>query len=168
MHHCEFLTKQGKLNRKNYDKILSNVQDVYNQKILIVGLGDIGKRIASTCKAMEMEIFAVKKNLNSIPNFVKKTYKISQLVKAVKNKDYVINLLPLTNATKNIFNNKIFRSMKKTSFFINVGRGGTVNEKDLLSAIKRKKICGTALDVLECEPIKNNSPLLKQSNIIIT
>ena len=168
VHYCQSLKKEKKLNRKNFDKILYNIQDVYNQKILIVGLGDIGKNIASTCNSMNMDVFAIKKKINSSPRFIKKTFAIYNLSKAVKNMDYVINLLPLTNLTKNVFNKKIFRLMKKTSFLINVGRGGTVNEKDLLNAIKNKIICGAALDVLEEEPIKKNSPLLKESNLIIT
>ena len=168
VHYCQTLREESKLNRKNFDKISANIQDVYNQKILIVGLGNIGRKIASTCRAMEMEVFAVKQKINIAPNFVKKIYKLKELRKAVKNKDYVINLLPLTNKTKNIFNKKIFMSMKKTSFFVNVGRGGTVNEKDLLNALKSKKICGAALDVILQEPIKNDSPFLKQKNVILT
>ena len=168
VHHCQFLKKKNKLNRRNFDKILFNIQDVYNQKILIVGLGDIGKNIATTCNAMNMEVYAVKKKVNLVPTFIKKTFTISNLSKAVKDIDYIVNLLPLTILTKNVFNKKIFRLMKKTSFFINVGRGGTVNEKDLFTAIKNKIICGAALDVLEKEPIKKNLPLLKESNVIIT
>jgi phosphoglycerate dehydrogenase-like enzyme len=117
---------------------------------------------------MEMEVFAVKQKINIAPNFVKKIYKLKELRKAVKNKYYVINLLPLTNKTKNIFNKKIFMSMKKTSFFVNVGRGDTVNENDLLNALKRKNFCGAALDVMVQEPIKDDSPFLKQKNVIFT
>ena len=58
------------------------------------------------------------------------------LLLAVKNKDFVVSLLPLTDETKNIFNKKIFNAMKKNSIFINVGRGGTVNEKDLVNILR--------------------------------
>lgn len=168
VHYCNFLKKKGILNRKNFDKILPNIQDVYKQKILIVGFGDIGKKIASTCRSMNMEVYAIKKNINKSSKLVKKFFKISKLKDAVFDKDFIINLLPYTDRTKNIFNNKIFRAMKKTSFLINAGRGGTVNEKDLLKAVNKKMFFGAALDVLESEPIKKSSPLLKNPNIIIT
>ena len=58
--------------------------------------------------------------------------------------------------------------MKKNSIFINVGRGGTVNENDLLNALKTKKILGAGLDVVTNEPIKSDSPLLRLKNVLIT
>ena len=54
--------------------------------------------------------------------------------------------------------------MKKNTIFINVGRGDTVNEKDLIDVIKRKKILAAGLDVVKSEPIKNNSKLLSDDN----
>lgn len=168
VHHCQSLKVEKKLNRKNFDKISENIQDVFNQKILIVGLGGIGKKMTKICKAMGMEISVIKKNANTVPSFIKKVLKLGNLKEAVKDIDYVVNILPLTEKTNNIFNKNIFKSMKKTSFFINVGRGGTVNEKDLLSAIKTNKILGAALDVMKEEPVKIKSPFLKQKNVIIT
>ncbi len=168
VHHCQSLKVEKKLNRKNFDKISENIQDVFNQKILIVGLGGIGKKIAKICKAMGMEISVIKKNANTVPSFIKKVLKLSNLKEAVKDVDYVVNVLPLTEKTNNIFNKNIFKSMKKTSFFINVGRGGTVNEQDLLSAIKAKNLLGAALDVMKEEPVKIKSPFLKQKNVILT
>ena len=68
--------------------------------------------------------------------------------------------MPLTDETEKVFNKKIFNAMKKNSIFINVGRGGTVNEKDLLN-ILRKKIFGAGLDVVEKEPIKKQFAFFK-------
>ena len=90
------------------------------------------------------------------------------MIGAVKNKDFVVSLLPLTDETKNIFNKKIFNAMKKNSIFINVGRGGTVNEKDLVNILRRKKILGAGLDVVSKEPIESNSPFLNMKNVIVT
>ena len=58
--------------------------------------------------------------------------------------------------------------MKETSFFINVGRGKTVVEDDLIEALKSNTIAGAGLDVFEKEPLSKNSPLWKLKNVIIT
>ena len=76
--------------------------------------------------------------------------------------------MPLTDETEKVFNKKVFNAMKKNSIFINVGRGGTVNEKDLLNALRKKKIFGAGLDVVEKEPIKSNSPFLSMNNVMVT
>jgi phosphoglycerate dehydrogenase-like enzyme len=168
VHYCNFLKNEKKLNRFNFDKISEDIQDVYGQNILIVGLGEIGLKIAKTCNALEMNVSSVKKNIKKIPSFIRKNYKLNNLKKAVKDKDFIVSLLPLTDKTRKIFDKKIFSTMKKNSIFINVGRGGTVNENDLLNALKTKKILGAGLDVVTNEPIKSDSPLLRLKNVLIT
>ena len=58
--------------------------------------------------------------------------------------------------------------MKPDSYFINVGRGQSVNEYDLIESLKNKQIMGAALDVFSKEPLSNNSPLWEMKNVIIT
>ena len=110
---------------------------------------------------MGMEIFIIKrKPIKKIKNF----YKLSNLYNAVKNKDFIINLLPNEKGTREIFNYKIFKNMSKKSFFINLGRGETVNEKDLEKTVKKNLISGVALDVVKNEPLKK---ILIYLNIIM-
>ena len=151
--------------RNFYNKIYHNMNDVFEKKILFVGYGNIAKNIAKVCKSLGMQIFVVKK---IIDKKLKNSYDINNLHKAVVKKDFVVNLLPSTKKTKEIFNFKIFKNMHKESFFINLGRGETVNEKDLEKTIKKKYIAGAGLDVVQNEPIKKNFSLLKYNNIIIT
>jgi phosphoglycerate dehydrogenase-like enzyme len=115
---------------------------------------------------MGMEVFAIKRNKKKMKGI--KLYSINNLKKVAKGKNYVVNLLPYTKETTKIFDITFFSQMDKNSFFINVGRGETVNEADLLTAIKRKFFLGAALDVVENEPIKTNSRLLRFKNIIVT
>ena len=168
-HYCNFLRAEKKLNRFHFDKISNSIQDVYFQSILIVGLGEIGNKIAKVCNSLGMKIFAIKKkSVMKKPKYVKKIFQLKKLKKAVSGKDYIVNLLPVTNKTKNIFNKNIFNSMKKNSIFINVGRGGTVNERDLLKVLKKNRISGAGLDVMVNEPISMKSSFLKLKNVIIT
>ena len=115
------------------------MNDVFGKKILFVGYGNIAKKISKVCRSLGMEIFIVKRKIKK--NF-KNAYSLKNLNKAVKNKDFVINLLPSTKNTKEIFNLKVFKNMSKSSFFLNLGRGETVNEKDLERIIKKDLISG--------------------------
>jgi phosphoglycerate dehydrogenase-like enzyme len=81
---------------------------------------------------------------------------------------FVINLLPLTTQTKSIFNKKVFGKMKNNSYFINVGRGQTVVEEDLIEALRSKTILGCALDVFNVEPLSKESELWSMDNVLIT
>ena len=161
-----YLKNKKRLNRDFYNHIAKNIQNVFGQKILFVGFGGIAKKISKVCKAMNMEIFAIKKNKKKIKGI--KLFSINKLKKVAKGKNYIVNLLPYTKETKNIFDIKFFSQMDKNSFFINAGRGETVNEADLLTAIKRNFFLGAALDVVENEPIQANSRLLRFKNIIVT
>ena len=160
------LKEKNKLSRNFYNIITNSIQNVFYQKIIFVGFGGIAKKISKICKSMDMKIYGIKKNKKKIKGI--SFYKLSELQHAVKNKDYVINLLPFTHETKKIFNKKIFGKMKKNSFFINVGRGETVDEKDLIDVLKKKKILGAGLDVVQNEPIQKDSKLLNLDNLIIT
>jgi phosphoglycerate dehydrogenase-like enzyme len=82
--------------------------------------------------------------------------------------DVVVSALPLIPATTNLFDAKMFARMKKTAFFINVGRGGSVVTDDLVAALNSGTIAGAGLDVTEPEPLPKDHPLWKAKNIIIT
>lgn len=86
----------------------------------------------------------------------------------LKESDYLSLHCPFIAETKHRFAKKEFESMKKTSFLINVARGGVVNGEDLYHALKNGIIFGAALDVLEIEPPDADNPLLEMENVVIT
>ena len=143
-------------NRTTFDQSFENIQDVFGQSCLIAGFGEIGQKISSACAALGMEVSTIRKNAEGTPSWVKKVYSVNQLPQAVRKVDYVINILPLVSETRHIYNAEVFYNMKKTAFFINVGRGDSVVEKDLLQALKTRTIAGAGLDVFQfrklCRP----------------
>ena len=80
--------------------------------------------------------------------------------------DYVVLMTPLTPDTFHIIGEKEFKMMKKTSIFINVSRGQTVDEQALIRALQDGEIYGAGLDVFETEPVDQNNPLLKMRNVV--
>ena len=136
--------------------------------MLVVGLGHIGSEVARLASSFRANVIAVKQNLNNKPDFVDRLYSIDQLEQALPNADFVVLTLPLTHKTRYLFDMKKFRLMKKSSILINIGRGGLVNEKELIEALDKKIIAGAALDVTEEEPLPKESPLWDMENAIIT
>jgi phosphoglycerate dehydrogenase-like enzyme len=82
--------------------------------------------------------------------------------------DVVVSALPLIPSTTNLFDAKMFARMKKTAYFINVGRGGSVVTDDLVKALNDGIIAGASVDVSEPEPLPPDHPLWKARHVIIT
>ncbi|HTN11641.1 MAG TPA: C-terminal binding protein [Acetobacteraceae bacterium] len=82
--------------------------------------------------------------------------------------DFVSMHAPATPEAQGMLTAKQFRKMKKTGFFLNVGRGPTVKEADLIQALEEKWIAGAGLDVLEVEPPRQDNPLLAMKNVIFS
>ena len=157
------LRNKKSLDRKNFDLYFENITNLKNQKILICGYGDVGSKLSKFLELMGMEIYTISRSKSS----PYKNFRLDNLKSIISEVKYIVNLLPLNNETEYIFNDQIFQKMDK-AYFINVGRGKTVDETALLQAIDKKNIIAAALDVFESEPLNNNSMLLKNQNIYIT
>ena len=163
------LRDQGQLSRSSFDQYSNNLTDLNGDQILIVGYGRIGKKLGRILSLLGTHISVVKNDKNKgIDDFIENVFSLDQLEIAVKNKSFVINLLPLTKNTFEIFDKKIFKSMDKKTFFLNLGRGQTVNEKSLIYYLKNKYIAGAALDVFYNEPLSSNSELLILDNTLLS
>lgn len=135
--------------------------------LVIVGAGQIGSEVARLASAFEMRILAVRRSGEPLKE-AEITYPVSRLDEALREADFVVNILPLTDETRHIFNAERFAQMKKTASFINVGRGATVKTADLLDALASGAIGGAGLDVFEEEPLPADHPLWTAPNVIVT
>ena len=138
---------------RNFQKF--NVAELPDQTIGIVGYGNIGKEVGRLARLFRMKILVV-------------TSKNGNLNDLLKSSDYVVNCLPLTSNTLHFFDRTKLSKMKNSAFFINIGRGKTVDEKALIDTLKSGKIAGAGLDVTEVEPLPKSSPLWKLDNVILT
>jgi len=82
--------------------------------------------------------------------------------------DVIVNALPLTEKTRGLIDARFFAAARRGSYFINVGRGGTVATDDLLAALESRQIAGAGLDVTDPEPLPSEHPLWAMNNVIIT
>jgi len=141
--------------------------DLQGKTLGIVGLGRIGKTLAKRAKAFDMKIIYYNRKQISKANEKKLGVKYTTFNKLITQSDIISIHVPHTDETNQMFNMKIFRKMKKTSFLINTSRGKVVNEKDLVIALKQKIIGGAGLDVFETEPISKKHPFFKLENIVL-
>jgi phosphoglycerate dehydrogenase-like enzyme len=91
-----------------------------------------------------------------------------QLADLLGEADHVLDALPLAPGTEGYFDARTFAAMKPTATFLNVGRGGTVVETDLIEALRAGAIGGAALDVYEVEPLPSDSPLWMLPNVVVS
>jgi len=141
--------------------------DLQGKTLGIIGLGRIGKTLAKRAKAFDMKIIYHNRKQISKTDEKKLDVKYTTFNKLIAQSDIISIHVPHTDETNQMFNMKIFRKMKKTSFLINTSRGKVVNEKDLAVALKQKIIGGAGLDVFETEPISKNHQFLKLENIVL-
>ncbi|WP_459910775.1 hydroxyacid dehydrogenase [Desulfotomaculum defluvii] len=155
--------KQGNWNRKLWTR-----EEIYGKTLGLIGVGEIGARLASRAKAMGMNVLGFDPFL---PPYELACTDIgvcmTSLEKVLAESDYVSLHVPLNDKTRNLINKDSLSTMKKTSYIINTARGGVINEEDLYEALKANTIAGAALDVLAKEPPTGNK-LLELDNVILT
>jgi len=137
--------------------------ELNNKKWGIIGLGEIGKKVAQIASAFGCEVSYYStsgKNNNS-------NYKRVELDELLKNSDIISIHAPLNENTKNLLNKNNLDLIKKGAILLNLGRGGIVNEEDLAEIIDKKDFFA-GFDVFTKEPIYKNNPLLNVKNIILT
>jgi phosphoglycerate dehydrogenase-like enzyme/glyoxylase-like metal-dependent hydrolase (beta-lactamase superfamily II) len=144
------------------------LQRLRGKTMLVVGLGGIGTEVARLASAAEMRVTGIRSSRRSGPPFVDQVGLTEDLGEFAAEADVVVNCLPMTPDTADIFDAAIFHLMKPTAFFVNVGRGGTVDTEALVSALVKGEIAGAGLDVTDPEPLPAEHPLWKAPNIIIT
>lgn len=144
------------------------INELAGQTVCIVGMGAIGERIAMLCKAFEMKVFGVVRNPDRTHISVDKFVSSSDLPSLLPESDFVVNCLPGTDETKHLFNSELFTKFKKGSFFVNIGRGTTVDETALIKSLQKGPLQGAGLDVFETEPLPQDSKLWEMANVIIT
>jgi phosphoglycerate dehydrogenase-like enzyme len=134
----------------------------------IVGLGQIGSEIARRALAFKMRVLAVDPLQTQAPPGVEALWKPERLPELLGQSDFVVVAAPHTPQTYKLFSRAQFQQMKRTAYFINIGRGAIVDLADLTAALQAGEIAGAGLDVFEKEPLPGDHPLWKLENVILT
>jgi len=155
-----------KLKSSVWDKKSFKGVEVLNKTLGVVGLGKIGRRVASYALGMGMKVIAY-------DPFVTAEYakamgiELGDLDTVYSKADFITFHVPKNKDTQNMVNAQTIAKMKKGVRLVNVARGGIINEKDLYDALKSGYVAAAALDVFEKEPCES-SPLFELDNIVVT
>lgn len=149
----------------NFDKYLSVPHVELNGKTLgVVGAGNIGRQTIAVGRALGMNVLVYNRTKKEDSEGVRFT----TLEDVFRNADFLSLHCPLNDATKHLVNEETLAMMKPGAFLINTARGGLVDEKALIEALRTKRIAGAGLDVQEVEPLCADSPLFALDNVIVT
>lgn len=134
----------------------------------VIGLGSIGREIASHCNKLAMHVVGVDPYCDSPPEGIEFLHGDGGLTQLLGKSDFVVIAAPHTPETEGMFDTERFSQMKNDAYLINIGRGAIVPLNDLRRALQTGQIRGAALDVMETEPLGVDDPLWTHPNVIIT
>ena len=159
---------QYRIQQQNREWIQQSSVQSEDRTIGIMGLGNIGKAIGESLVSLDFKVVGwgarPKNSLGAIEYY----YGHEQLSKFLSETDILINVLPLTENTINLLTKSELMYLPKGSFIINIGRGGIINEDDLLSVLYEGHITAAALDVFAEEPLPENNSLWAHPSVYIT
>lgn len=142
------------------------VPEMHGKTVGIVGVGAIGSEVARLCKAFSMTVIGVRRS-GAPAEHVDRMYDMQGLHQLLAESDYVVLTLPLTAETRRVIGERELALMKPNAFFVNIGRGATVDEAALIEALRAGRIAGAGLDVFEVEPLPAESPLWDMEQVIV-
>ncbi|MCJ8207772.1 D-2-hydroxyacid dehydrogenase [Pseudomonas sp. RGM2987] len=142
-------------------------QGLAGRKVLIVGTGDIGQRVAQFLVPFGVQLYGIAREPRELAPFIK-VGGLADLPRLVGEVDYVINLLPNTPDTHDVYDAALFKQFKPTGLFINVGRGVAVVDADLVQALKDGHLAGAVIDVCRQEPLPQRHPFWTAWGLLLT
>ncbi len=134
---------------------------------LIIGLGEIGRRVASHYRYMGMQVLGLRRQAGTVDE-VDEIITPENLPSALARADVLSVHVPLIDSTRNLINREAFGHMKPGIIIVNTARGGVMDESALLDALASDHVAAAHLDVFATEPLPADDPLWDAPNLLIT
>ena len=144
------------------------VKSIYNSKVLIIGLGNIGEEFAKRVKAFGAYTIGVRRSNNNRPECIDELYLMDKIDELLPMVDVVMLSMPSTKETYKMFSRDRLKLMKKGAVLLNVGRGNVLDTEALCDLIEDNYLLGAGLDVVDPEPLPDGHRIWDIENIIIT
>ncbi len=153
-------SKDGKYERE----VTPPLRRLKGQTVGIIGLGNIGKRVAELTKALGFRVLGYRRDMTkTVPGV-----ELLPLDELISKSDFVTLHLPLTDSNHHMIAAKQFQQMKPTAYLINTARGGLVDHAALAAALDAKELAGAALDVQDPEPPDLETAPYDDQRVIVT
>ena len=142
----------------------ATVPDLSEKTVGIIGLGQVGQKVAKRLHGFEMHILGYDPYVKEVPAYIK----LASLKEVAENADFLTVHMRLHKETERMIDAAFLRQVKPGAYFINTARSGLVDEQALYAALQSKRLTGAALDVFDVEPPPKDYPLLTLPNVTAT
>jgi len=155
----------GKWERQRY---IDETYEIRGKTVGLIGCGSIGRLVAKKVQAFGAKVIYFDKIRLSTDYEKELNIECAEMDKLVSQADIISLHLPATPDTKGMVNKTFIKKMKPNAVLVNTSRGSIINEKDLYTALKKRRILGAALDTFAQEPPAADNPLFELDNIVVT
>lgn len=170
LHHVKGVSRLREEQRRHrWERYCGDELD--GKTLAVIGAGQVGSRVASIGRAFGMRVIASVRHATTARAAemgVDAVFPPDQLHALLAEADAVVMIAPHTPETENMIDAKAFAAMKAGVAFINIGRGQTVVEPELIAALRSGKVAFAGLDVAAIEPLPTASPLWDMPNVLIS
>lgn len=149
-------------------KDVGSERSLDGKNVLILGTGDIGVNIAKRLEAFGTYNIGIRRNAGKMVEHFDEVHTLSELDGLLPQADIIIGCLPNTDETIGLLNEKRLLSMKEDALLINVGRGSLIDTGALIRVLQQGHLSGVVLDVLDQEPLPEESHLWSMEQVMIT
>jgi phosphoglycerate dehydrogenase-like enzyme len=151
-----------------WPEVRQPLRELSGQTLFLIGLGEIGREVARLGKALGMRTVGFRRTQGPPPEWVDEVHGPERLTELAGRADAMVVSLPMTEQTAGLVDRATIERLPATCIFVNVGRGGVVDEPALVDALRDRRIAGAVLDVFATEPLPADSPLWTLPNVLVT
>jgi phosphoglycerate dehydrogenase-like enzyme len=147
----------------------STIRALHGARMAVIGLGGIGREVASVAARFGMRVTAIRKHPDgALPEGIEAVLSPERLPEVLARSDVVVLCAPLTAETRGLIGTREVAQMKRGALLVNVGRGRLVVDEAIVEGLRSGQIGGAALDVFTHEPLDPASPYWDLPNVIVT
>lgn len=161
----DFVIRRQHQNNRDWQD--NDFRELYNSNWLIIGYGNIGRRVGLRVKAFEANVTGVKRAVTSAPG-ADEIITYEQILQHLPEQDVVVLACALTDETRDLVDNEFLAAMKHDAILVNIGRGDLVVEEALLTTLNADELDYAILDVFRQEPLPVDSPFWHHPRVLVT
>lgn len=157
--------REGNWNRKKFTG-----SELHGRTLGLIGLGEISHRVANRAKVFGMNVIGYDPFVAPYDHIVQESSveQVEKLDELLAESHFISIHTPLTDETRHLVNKETLEKMRSDAVLINTARGEIINEGHLVNSVRKGRIAGAYLDVVEKEPIEKESPLINERSIVLT
>jgi phosphoglycerate dehydrogenase-like enzyme len=140
---------------------------VARKTAVLVGTGVSGRAVGELLQAFGMHVIGVSRTPREEPGFDEMVH-TDTLTDVARRADYLVNIMPGGPRNAHLIGRQVLEALRPSAFFVNIGRGETVDERALIDVLRQRRIAGAGLDVFATEPLPVDSPFWDLPNVFLT